>query len=448
MNIFNTSIKSILLLFIFLFPSFIMAQSPVILDKITTLDSYKKLYEANTFDHNNSYFKSNDKGQWNNIPIKEVYFYKDYFMCSIDTSVKNTAKRLASYLEKNYPDNLIVEEGYYERTYTVVTRAFRLDFTAKVKEDTEVLENTKGELSIKFKKVEDNPLANLSDELKVNRDGIICLLKIECYNVVPAIFADGIPVLSRNTEDKYSRYETIELNKYILTPDIPIDLSFIFTPGIDKKGQVMSKVPKSSYAKIAIEYVNVKGDLLKTVNLFDNEAYVTDTIVNNGKTQYYHYTGTNDYTKKNIQFSHQLKAPVEYKLTGWSEGKDLRKEKNLEERIKQFYADYAALIMDKNIARITQLLYPSFLEKYTYNYNGTKLKSYTEYSYIKYMLNNSFKVVTAQTTKLHISTNGQLAFLESLDKTTYLKAVGLDQIENISFLFYIDKNTNELKIIR
>ncbi|EHO09304.1 hypothetical protein HMPREF9714_01982 [Myroides odoratimimus CCUG 12901] len=49
MNIFNTSIKSILLLFIFLFPSFIMAQSPVILDKITTLDSYKKLYETNTF---------------------------------------------------------------------------------------------------------------------------------------------------------------------------------------------------------------------------------------------------------------------------------------------------------------------------------------------------------------------------------------------------------------
>ncbi|WP_240180919.1 hypothetical protein [Myroides odoratimimus] len=100
MNIFKTSIKSILLLFIFLFPSFIMAQSPVTLDKITTLDSYKKLYETNTFDHKNRYFKSNDKGQWNNIPVKEVYFYEDYLMCSIDTSVKNTAKRLASYLEK------------------------------------------------------------------------------------------------------------------------------------------------------------------------------------------------------------------------------------------------------------------------------------------------------------------------------------------------------------
>ncbi|MEK6494858.1 hypothetical protein [Myroides odoratimimus] len=114
MSIFNTSIKSILLLFIFLFPSFIMAQSPVILDKITSLDSYKKLYETNTFDHNNSYFKSNDKGQWNNIPLEDVYFYEDHLMCSIDTSVKNTTIKLIDYLEKAYLNNLTVEEMYYD----------------------------------------------------------------------------------------------------------------------------------------------------------------------------------------------------------------------------------------------------------------------------------------------------------------------------------------------
>lgn len=52
MNIFHIFIKtinSIVLIFILLLPSSIMAQSPVILDKITTLDSYKKLYETNTF---------------------------------------------------------------------------------------------------------------------------------------------------------------------------------------------------------------------------------------------------------------------------------------------------------------------------------------------------------------------------------------------------------------
>lgn len=91
-----------------------MAQSLVILDKITSLDSYKKLYETNTLDHNNSYFKSNDKGQWNNIPLEDVYFYEDHLICSIDTSVKNTTIKLIDYLEKTYPNNLTVEEMYYD----------------------------------------------------------------------------------------------------------------------------------------------------------------------------------------------------------------------------------------------------------------------------------------------------------------------------------------------
>ncbi|WP_286407272.1 hypothetical protein [Myroides odoratimimus] len=334
MNIFNTSIKSILLLFIFLFPSFIMAQSPVILDKITSLDSYKKLYETNTFDHNNSYFKSNDKGQWNNIPIKEVYFYEDYLMCSIDTSVKNTAKRLASYLEKTYPDNLMVEEDYSERIYKVATRDFTFVFTAKVKEGKEIVEDTRGELKISFNKVFDNPLANISDQLKVNKNGLICQLQVECYNVVPAIFADGVPILSKNKKDRYSHYETVTLNKYILNPEASIDLSFIITPGIDDKGNIMTKIPKKSYAKMVLEYVNAKGDIIKTVDVFNNEAYVTDTIVSDDGTRYSHYIGTEDYTKKDIRFNHQLTAPVDYKLTGWSKGKDLRKEKNLEQQNK------------------------------------------------------------------------------------------------------------------
>ncbi|EKB06324.1 hypothetical protein HMPREF9711_00696 [Myroides odoratimimus CCUG 3837] len=448
MNIFNTSIKSILLLFIFLFPSFIMAQSPVILDKITSLDSYKKLYETNTFDHNNSYFKSNDKGQWNNIPIKEVYFYEDYLMCSIDTSVKNTAKRLASYLEKTYPDNLMVEEDYSERIYKVATRDFTFVFTAKVKEGKEIVEDTRGELKISFNKVFDNPLANISDQLKVNKNGLICQLQVECYNVVPAIFADGVPILSKNKKDRYSHYETVTLNKYILNPEASIDLSFIITPGIDDKGNIMTKIPKKSYAKMVLEYVNAKGDIIKTVDVFNNEAYVTDTIVSDDGTRYSHYIGTEDYTKKDIRFNHQLTAPVDYKLTGWSKGKDLRKEKNLEQQIKQFYADYAALILSGDINKITSLLYDFYQEKYTYNYNSNELKSYDEYENLEFMLEQSFKVVTAQQTKLYISNNGQLAYLGAVDKTSYLKAVGLDYVKNISFLFYIDNNTNELKIVR
>ncbi|MGG5504270.1 hypothetical protein ACPDHQ_12690 [Myroides odoratimimus] len=400
------------------------------------------------FDHKNRYFKSNDKGQWNNIPLEDVYFYEDHLMCSIDTSVKNTTTKLIDYLEKTYPNNLTVDESYNELIYEVATRGFTIEFTVKAKTKAEVTEDTKGRIQINFSKVFDNPIANLSDELMINKEGLICLLQVECYNVVPAVFADGIPILSKNKKDRYSHYETVTLNKYILNPEASIDLSFIITPGIDDKGNIMTKIPKKSYAKMVLEYVNAKGDIIKTVDVFNNEAYVTDTIVSDDGTRYSHYLGTEDYTKKDIRFNHQLTAPVDYKLTGWSKGKDLRKEKNLEERIKQFYAAYAALILDKNLNQITQLVYDSFLEKYTYNYNSTEQKSYQDYEDLEHLVEKPFKVVTAQQTKLHISNDEKLAYLEALDKTSYLKAVGLSYIENISFMFYIDQNTDELKIIR
>lgn len=448
MKNFNVSGKLVLILFISLFPSFMWGQSNVVLDKLTTLESYKKAYETNTFDNNDSDWRSNKVGEWNGVTVKDVEFFEEYFRCSVDNSVKDGVNEIITYLEKTYPNNLIVDEGYYERTYKVITRAFSLKFTIERERDDEITDKTKGTLRISYTKVVDNPLANLSDEIKPNENGVSCFLEVECYNVVPTILADGIPILPKKEGDQYSKYATVAMNKYILNKDTPVDLTFVFTPGIDEDGNIMAKIPKDSFTKITIEYENMKGDVLQSIELYNNKAYVTDTIVENGKTKYSSYSGTRDYIKKDIRFSHQIQAPVDYQVKGWSNGKDLRKEKNIEQRIKQFYAEYAALVLNKDINRITQLLYSSTLEKYTYYYNSTEQKSYHDYEDLEYMLQNIFKVVTAKDTKLYISNNGQLAYLESIDKTSYLKAVGLDYIENISFMFYIDKNTNELKIIR
>ncbi|MGL5274259.1 hypothetical protein [Myroides sp.] len=448
MNNFNVFGKIVFMLFSLLFPYFIYGQTNVVLDKLTTLESYLKVYDANVFDHSNQYLRSNDKGVWNGIPLKEVYFYDEYFSSSIDTSVKNSANKLVAYLEQTYGDNLIVDQGYYRRNYAVTTRAVEINVYLDLKEDDSMTEDTGGTLSVSFTKVIDNPLANLSEELQSNKEGISYELVIVCENVLPTILVNGIPILAKMEKGKYSLNKAIELNKYILDKETPIDLSFTFTPGIDENGKLMTTIPKKSSIEIALEYVNAKGNVTKSVQLYDNSAYVTDTIVKNGETRYSTYYGTNEYGMKEVLFNHQFKAPVDYKLAGWSNGKDLCKEVNLEQRIKQFYADYAALILNKDINNITQLLYSSFLEKYTYNYNNTEQKSYHDYEDLEYMLQNIFKVVTAKDTKLHISNNGQLAYLEAMDKTSYLKAVGIDYIENISFMFFIDKNTNELKIIR
>ena len=207
-------------------------------------------------------------------------------------------------------------------------------------------------------------------------------------------------------------------------------------------------IPKESYFRAALITQNVKGDELKTEKIFNNQEYVTDTITENGKTHYYSYPGTSKYGKKNIEFAYTFNPEVNYDVKGWSNGKDLRTENDLEQKIKTFYHDFGDLIIAKNIDKISDLLYDNYFEYYTFTYNIGKNKSFDDYKKWVNTVESSFKTIFANETKLHISTDGKLAYLEAIDKSSYLKAVGKNYSDNIEFIFYMDKTTNQLKIIR
>ncbi len=126
----------------------------------------------------------------------------------------------------------------------------------------------------------------------------------------------------------------------------------------------------------------------------------------------------------------------------------MRLEKDLEQKIKTFYQNFSDYILAKKIEKISNLLYDNYFEYYTFTYNMGKNKSFDDYKEWATAVESSFKTVVAEQTKLHISTDGKLAYLEAIDKSSYLKAVGKNYSKNIEFTFYIDKTTNELKIIR
>lgn len=53
----HTAIKLVFLLLSTLLPAVIFGQSAIVLDQLTTLESYQKVYYANSFDHSNPYFR-------------------------------------------------------------------------------------------------------------------------------------------------------------------------------------------------------------------------------------------------------------------------------------------------------------------------------------------------------------------------------------------------------
>ena len=430
--------------------SLVIAQNNIDFAQYNSLNKAKEFFNSKTNKSDFAYgnYKTYEKGLWNDIPIEEIVLRENHLTFSASKSIKNSTKRIIEYLEKNYPIDLTVDKEWSSTTYSTNAENFSLKLVVDINEDKKVGENTKSDVTITYKEVINNALAKISTQLKSNSNGIDYYVDLKYFQVSPKILINGIPIYTEHGKSRHINENTIHLNPYILNSKTPITLQFIIDPGLDENQIQFKSIPKESYFRAALITQNVKGDELKTEKIFNNQEYVTDTITENGKTHYYSYPGTSKYGKKNIEFAYTFNPEVNYDVKGWSNGKDLRTEKDLEQKIKTFYHDFGDLIIAKNIDKISDLLYDNYFEYYTFTYNIGKNKSFDDYKKWVNTVESSFKTIFANETKLHISTDGKLAYLEAIDKSSYLKAVGKNYSDNIEFIFYMDKTTNQLKIIR
>ena len=430
--------------------SLVIAQNNIDFAQYNSLNKAKEFFNSKTNKSDFAYgnYKTYEKGFWNGIPIEEIVLRENQLSFSASKSIKNSTKRIIEYLEKKYPIDLTMDKEWSSTTYSANSEDFSLKLVVDINEDKKVEENTKSDVTITFKEVINNPLAKISTQLKSNPNGIDYYVDLNYFQVSPKILINGIPIYTEIGKSRYINENTIYLNPYILNSKSPVTLQFIVDPGLDENKNQLKSIPKQSYFGALLITQNAKGDELKTEKIFNNREYVTDTITENGETRYSSYPGTSKYGKKNIVFDYTFNPEVNYDIKGWNNGKDLRLEKDLEQKIKTFYQNFSDYILAKNIEKISNLLYDNYFEYYTFTYNMGKNKSFDDYKEWATAVESSFKTVVAEHTKLHISTDGKLAYLEAIDKSSYLKAVGKNYSKNIEFTFYIDKTTNELKIIR
>lgn len=428
----------------------LFAQQNIDFANYNTLEKVNAFFndKSNKSDFAYGYYKTYEKGFWNGIPVENVVLRDSSIEFSTPSTLTNSTKKISEFLIKNYKENVVINKDYYETKYKINTEAITLTFNVDIDDNEQISEDTKGNMVIVFKEIIDNPLAKISSKIKTNPNGTDYFLDLDFFQVSPKILLNGIPIYQNIAKSRFINDDYIYLNRYILNSKNPITLKLIIEPGNDEDGKPYKTILKNSYIKTILESNNANGTNSKKRTIYDNKQYVTDTIIENGETRYSSYPGTYNYGKKNLEFEFTFIPQVDYEVMGWSNGKDLRKEKDLEQKIKKFYADFGDLIINKDINKITELLYDKYFEFYTANYNSGEKKSYDDYESWLLTIDKSFKTTMANETKLYISDDGKLAYLQPLDKSTNLKAVGRDYIKDIDFLFYIDEKTNQLKIIR
>ncbi|WP_177763622.1 hypothetical protein [Flavobacterium sp. I3-2] len=441
---------SILSFCFFLLPIFMFAQKEIDFGKYDSYEKVKTFFndKTNESDFAYGYYKTYKKGLWNGIPITEIVMYENEISFAITKEQKNATLQIVNYLTKKYNNSLDIDTSYWDIIYRVKTNEMSLNFEVDVDKDEKISDETTSKMTLRYKNVTDNKLAKISSDLESISNGSEYYLNLDYFQVSPQVYINGLPVFKETAKSRHVNDGIIFLNKFILESGSPVNIKFVIEPGNDNDGKPYDNIIKESYFTALIETVNANGANSRKEKLYSNKEYVTDTITEDGKTRYSSYPGTYSYGKKKLEFKYTLNPRVEYKVSAWNNGKDLRNEKDLEQKIKTFYSDFSKLIMEKNIDKITEILYPKYADFYTYSYNFGTSKSIDDYESWLETVQRTFKTSSAEKTKLHISYDGKLAYLESLDKTTNLKTIGKEYVKDIDFIFYIDETTNQLIPIR
>lgn len=428
----------------------LFSQQNIDFAKYNTLEKVSTFFndKTNESDFAYGYYKTYENGFWNGIPVEDIVLRESSIEFKTPSTLKNSTKQICELLTKNHTNDLVIKKDWFETKYIINTEDYKLIFKIDVDDDSEITDSTKANMNIEFKKFNNHPFAKISTKIKTNPEGTDYYLDLDFFQVSPKIFLNGIPIYENIGKSRYMNEEKVYLNSYILNSKNPITLKFVIEPGDDNDGIRNKTILKESFFKAFLKSIRVNNTNSREQAIYDNQEYVTDTIVENGETRYSSYPGTYNYGKKNLEFEFTFIPQVNFDVTGWSNGKDLRKEKDLEQKIKKFYADFGDLIINKDIDKITDLLYDKYFELYTSNYNSGEIKSYDDYDTWIETIDKSFKSVLANETKLFISNDGKLAYLQPIDKKSNLKAIGREYIRDIDFLFYMDEKTNQLKIIR
>jgi len=351
------------------------------------------------------------------VPIKSALITDHYTLLTTDT-INFSAKKLLEALEAekgltkvndSYNDNIEFEWG--EETEN---KKLKINLV-NGKHLAAFGDKDNAELTIKFKQTYDIPLANIHKEIKTFESQPKYQLNIKSYGYAYEVSINDIIIAEASTgKELYLNYY---LTKEASSIKIKTELE------LDKE--------KSDYND-AIRSVYISAEVI------DKSTNKVLTTLEKG---FIRGQKTNEFT---INFN----SILPYYPKAWTDGTDLREDKNLKEKVIALYDKVGKAILTKDEQTINDIFYQKDFEMQQVDFDTNYLTAKNEWESHLAIQHNSYKYTLANDFEIEFNAGGTLIYTYPKDKTDMLIFTGKEYNESLNFFLYQPTGSNELKIIR
>ncbi|WP_162817835.1 hypothetical protein U0035_19470 [Niabella yanshanensis] len=402
----------------------------------------------NTGDFNPGYAQLS-QALWNGIPVHEVRFENNELKMEVLAKTPGGAKRMIQVVQEQYGDVVKKKEAWSGTVYSANTPEINIELSVDADKDKPLTANTGAELTMSFKPVYEEPYPNIAKKIIPQPNGMFYFLSLDYYENNVQVYLNDICIYNALGRSRHINEREINLNPFILGRE-NIKLKVLITPGHDEKGQPYASIQKSSFATAELRkgfFKNEVFELVEAREVCKFKEYVTDTI-NDGEVRYSSYTGTSQYGGRQLSAAYDFIVDVSYQTDGWANGKDLRQDKNLKQKVTALYEKLAKIIEARDAAALSAIMYGAGKEDAEANYNQKAALITDRWTQWMDMLAKTNVVKIEKDFDLEISGDGKLIYAIPRNQKDMLRAIGKNTVTGFTLYMFEDKNDDQLKFIR
>ncbi len=390
-----------------------------------------------------------EQALWNGIRVNDVRLVNDDLKMEVLKNTVDGTKKMIRVLQEQYKDVLKKEEGWSGTVYSVNTPEMRIALNVEAGEDRPLSANTGSELQISFKQVYEELYPNIGKTMVTQPNGVFYFLSLDYYENNVQVYLNDICVYNGLGHFRNIHEREVNLNPFILGKE-HTRLKILITPGLDEKGKPYASIQKRSFATAELRqgvFRNGVFELVEAHEVCKFKEYVTDTI-NDGDVRYSSYPGTYQYGGKQLSAIYDFTADVSYRTNGWNDGKDMRQDKQLKQKVTALYEKLGKIIESRDAAGLGAIMYMVGKEEAEANYNQKAAAFTDRWTQWMDMFATTNLIKIEEEFDLEISGDGKLIYAIPKNQKDMLRAIGKNTATGFTFYMYEDKNINELKFIR
>ncbi|MBZ4191781.1 hypothetical protein [Niabella beijingensis] len=384
-----------------------------------------------------------DSALYKGMKVYEITLYEQELKLTIGKNQSLKLRGLIEQAKKQYGNLLTRKESYSGISFEAKTAEENFHLSIEAESETAIGKNTSAQLERRFKQSAAYAYPLLSKTIPSDTSGLIYYLQLDTDNTTVSVRVNGVPVTIASEA-------SLILNPFILSAADGLSINIEVKPGVDEQGIPEKVIGKRSYFSATLYAGKIRQGELKAQEEYPlcegYKGYVTDTLMEDGREVHSSYMGNPKYGSPSITCGYQLKTKTGYKQEGWSNGTDLRTEKELKEQVLALYGKLSQAILNKDASGFNDLLIKKEEERVRsiYNMNPSRLVEDWEAWMGLFEYTNITRI--EKDFDLEFSDDGKLVYARPRTQRHMLRAIGKNQAGGFSFYMY--KSGKELKFIR